>query len=250
MRKLIAAVLAAGLVLAWCGGSRAQEARDIIARAVKAHGGEANFARCKAVRAATKGTAFLDGLTFTVTTETFSQWPYQGRSVGVVKSNLGTDAFTFVVNGAKGWTSFNGETKPLSEATLAYFKEGLYAQHVASLVPLLREKSFRLTALGESKVKGQAVQGVEVAAAGQRTIRLYFARDSGRLLKREWRGRDSAGKGDVFREEHFSDHRRTGGLLMPWETRTYEDGRLVNESRVVELEVLEKRLPEKTFARP
>jgi hypothetical protein len=66
-------------------------------------------------------------------------------------------------------------------------KRSQFADRVQSLVPLLTDKKFSLTALGPSKVDDVAVVGVKVATPGQPDVLLFFDEKTGLLKKIEYK---------------------------------------------------------------
>jgi hypothetical protein len=78
---------------------------------------------------------------------------------------------------------------------------------VLTLVPLLKDQSFTLTSLGDSKVNGQAALGVKVTSKGQVDVKLYFARDSALLVKYERMEPDPQTNKDVLHETYPTDYR-------------------------------------------
>src|SRR5262249_31340150 len=77
-----------------------------------------------------------------------------------------------------------------------------HRHRVTTLVPLLEDPGFTLTALGEAKVEGRAALGVKVAFKGRPDLSLYFDQESGLLVKYDYRLQGAGGpKGDGALEE-------------------------------------------------
>src|SRR2546421_222339 len=109
MSRSLLVCSAAAVVLTFAGPTLAQETpRAIIEKAIKAHGGEANLAKLRAVRMKTKGEAHLNDQTFPFTTVSASQLPGQSRSAVDVDTGAGTINWVFVANSKKSWQSFQG----------------------------------------------------------------------------------------------------------------------------------------------
>src|SRR5262249_46855062 len=89
----------------------------------------------------------------------------------------------------------------------ASMERSLYVDRVTSLVPLLKDKSFTLKALGESKVEDRPALGVQVSSTGHPDVSLYFDRDNGLLVKYAYPDRDPATNKDALHEIYFSDFR-------------------------------------------
>src|SRR5207302_6498712 len=101
---------------------------------------------------------------------------------------------THVIHGAKGWVKFNDEVKAMPDEELGEEKEEMYARWVASLVPL-KDKAFKLAALGEVKVGDSAAVGVRISHDGRRDVNLFFDKSSGLLVKQEHPVKDVKGGG-------------------------------------------------------
>src|SRR5205823_4959970 len=147
------------------------EARAIIDRAIQATGGEAALTKNAAATWNETGTFYGmgDGL------------PYKGAyaSQPPAKFKMAIEnVFTMIVNGDKGWV--NG--MDMTAEQLSEMKENNYAGWVATLVPL-KDKAFKLTAIGESKVGDQPAVGVKVTHDGHRDVKLYFNKDGGLLVR-------------------------------------------------------------------
>src|SRR5260370_18135650 len=107
----------------------------------------------------------------------------QSRVAMEGKVNDQTFRMVRVVNGDKGWIKLNdGETKEMSKEQLAEEREELYGKAVAALVPL-KDKTYQLAALGESKVEGRDAVGVRVSRKGHRDVSLFFDKGNGLLAK-------------------------------------------------------------------
>jgi hypothetical protein len=103
MRKSVVALLFAGLVVAAGCGSRTddqEEARDIVAKAIRAAGGEEKLARCKGQTWKEKATYHGTGADEQYEASYTAAWPDK------IKVEIGE--FTLVVNGDKGWVRIKG----------------------------------------------------------------------------------------------------------------------------------------------
>jgi hypothetical protein len=157
--------------------------RAIIERAVNALGGLEKTDQVKAVHRLSRITYAREGTTFTA--ETFTQNPGRIKIIHRSRDVDQPSTRILVLDGDKGWLSWNGALQELDEELQARFRRARHADRVSSLVALLRDKDKRytLTALGPSQVKGQPALGVKVAAAGEPEISLYFDKTSGLLIK-------------------------------------------------------------------
>ena len=58
------------------------------------------------------------------------------------------------------------------------------------VTPLLEDKTFELSPMGETKIEDRPARGVRVVMKGQPDVSLFFAKDSGLLVKVDRRGQD------------------------------------------------------------
>jgi hypothetical protein len=167
----------------------------------------------------------LNGVEVPFTSETIVELPgrlksdlqleIQGQEIHVVQ----------VVDGDQGWLSANGQTMELPDPLLGELKETLYASRVETLVPLLREKGFTLSALGESKVDGRTAQGVKVASAGHKDVELWFDQENGLTVKRNRTALDGTTQQEVLQEATFSDYGEADGVKYPKKIAIQQDGK-------------------------
>src|SRR4051812_5102180 len=80
---------------------------------------------------------------------------------------------TFVVNGDKVWEAANGMTREVGGEKKVYGQEQAYQFWVHSLVPLVREKGFKLDTVPDKDVGGKPAAGVKVERDGKPTMTLY-----------------------------------------------------------------------------
>jgi hypothetical protein len=249
MRTLLP-VLAAGLFLVLPAGARAQDSPEgLVEKAIKAHGGADKLAKLGAVRLKAKGTAELMGQTVPFTGETTSRFPDKMRSeiqfvVGDQKPTL-----VQVLNGDKAWMSGAGQTQELQGPLLDDMKETIYRNWVESLVPLVKDRSFKLEGLGETKVDGRPAEGIKVSSKGHRDVKLYFDKATGLLVKSEHRGFDPTTMQDADLDSVYSDFKDFDGLKQPQKTVSHRDGKKSVAYKIVELTFPDK-LDDARFAKP
>jgi outer membrane lipoprotein-sorting protein len=249
MRKVLSLSAAACLVLVLAGRAAAQtEARGVIEKAVKAAGGADKLAKLKASKAKFKGTGKFEGVTVALTGEVTLQLPGQMRLEVQAEAQGQNVTLLYVLNGGKGWLSVLGETMELKGEELEDQKEGLYAEHVQTLVPLLKDKAFTLDPLGEVKVNGRDAVGVKVVSKGHKDVNLYFDKATGLLTKMERRALDDAQQ-EFTEETFYSDHKDVEGVQVPRKVVVRHDGQEFMEMEVTEYSFLD-RIDDSEFARP
>jgi hypothetical protein len=216
MRPLLLCGLTAGLFLAFADLSRGDDQpRDILARAVKAHGETPEFAQqCRAFRQKIKGTLIVPGeVPFTAESFNHSDGAYKF----IMKLSLDQTPFTatLVFDGARGWMQTQGPTREMDEAELRDMKQRARLSHVYSPVDLLREKDVSLSALGESQLNGWVVLGVQVKAKGTPDVNLYFEKGTGLLRKVQYRDKKAGAGKDTLEEFLLLDYRDVDCAALP-----------------------------------
>jgi hypothetical protein len=255
MRKAWCAV-AAAVALITAGESRSGDenaARALVEKAVKAQGGADKLAKFNAASIKGKGTFFgqaEQGVPFE------GEWQTQGKDqmrMSVrLKSAEGEFKLLKVVNGAQGWEQFNKDkSQKMSKDKLAEERVQMYASWVASLVPLLQEKGFKLAPLGESKVGDKAAVGIKVSHEGQRDVKLYFDKSTGLLAKSEVIVKDiDSGSGkDMVLEIVYDNYKEVAGAKQPMRMSARRDGKKYIEGDLSEFNPAGK-FDDKTFGQP
>lgn len=248
MRVTTLLTTALTVLVAWTASGAAQEPKDAIEKAVKAHGGADRLAMYKAAQSRTLGLVNLMGTDVSYTSNAYMQLPAQMRNEMEVEIKGQRVTAVEVLNGDKAWLRTMGETRDLTGSILAEMLESAYAARVQSLLPLQQEKDFTLTALGTSKVGGKDAVGVKVASAGHKDISLYFDKENSLLVKSARRSVDANGR-EVFLESVFSNYKAVDGIQVPMKLTMYHDGKRFLDGVVTEMRHLEK-VEDKQFEKP
>src|SRR5262245_18750328 len=184
MRHLVLAACGIGACLALAGPARAQddECRAVVAKAMKALGGEDKLAAYKGAHLKGKGTLAVTGMDVEITAELYVQQPDKPKAV-IEFSAMGM-SFTFIQvhNGDKAWQSVNGMTNQGGADELKELKESMNEDRVTKLVAL-KEKLYKLSSLGDVKVGEHPTFVVLVSREGYRDFSLYFDKKSHLLVK-------------------------------------------------------------------
>jgi hypothetical protein len=123
-------------------------------------------------------------------------------------------------------------------------KNSLFAQKILLLAPLLDEKDIDFRVIGESKVEGKSVIGVEVTPKGGKPSKVYFDKTSHLLVKLERIGLGPTG--DVKHEVYYGDFKEYNGVRRPSKVLIHHDGKKYQEATLSDVTLLEK-LPEGEF---
>src|SRR5262245_21642055 len=133
--------------------------------------------------------------------------------IGVTAGGMTFDVVE-VLNGKKGWTSVMGKTMALDEKRLKEGHEMLHVEKVSNLLAL-RDKSYKLAALGDGKVEGRAAVGVQVTKQGARDVNLWFDKQSHLLVKSEYRALEPTTMQEVNQEKIMSEFKDLKGVKVP-----------------------------------
>jgi hypothetical protein len=105
----------------------------------------------------------------------------------------------------------NGQVQDLDGLTKESYEQSAYQDRVIGLLPLLREKEFTLTALGEGKIDGKPTVGVKVVCKGKPDVTLHFDKDSGLLVRAAYKMKMPGFDKEVAQEIAYTDYREVGG---------------------------------------
>ena len=221
-------------------GNEEAKLREVLARAIKAHGGAENLEKMKASIVKAKG-KMLD---LDYTAETSIQLPDRSRTAA--ESKLGK--FIQVVNSDKGWVKLGDLSRECGKEELTEMKEQLNATYVAHLA-VLADKDCKLSPLGEETIDGHPAIGMRVERQGFRDVNLYFDKENDLLLKMQSRIRDPLRGLEFTAETIYGDYRDVDGLMTAHKFTIKYDGKVYNEAEITEVKYAEN-LDDSVFERP
>lgn len=242
---------AAALLLA-AGAARADEKADtraVIEKAIKARGGEEKLAKEVAVTFKAKGKFYGMGEGIDYTGEWAVQPPDKTRFQLDFDANGMKFTFQWVFDGKKGWMKILDQTTELDDDAIAEAKENIYAGRVDTLVPLIKDKGFELSPLGEAQVGDRKAVGVRVSHKGHRDINLFFDKETGLPLKSERAVKDPMMGKEFTQETLYSDYKEVGGVRHPMKQVINRDGQKYVENEITEFETKDK-IDDGQFAKP
>lgn len=240
-------VCSAGTAFAQDDKSR-QEARALIERAIRAHGGAEALGRVQAEKVKFKGKLIVLGHTTPILVETTLQLPFKYKSI--IEMNQAGDKHTIihVVNRDKTYVTLDGRAFAATPEQLTEIRNGLELERAKHLVPLLEDKSYQLVLAEPIDVNDRPAVGVRITGRGRKELRLYFDKEFGLLVRAENRIDDGKGK-EVRQHFFFGDYKEIGGYKRPTKMRTYRDGKQVMEAELLDAKVLDK-VDDTEFAKP
>ncbi|QJW92743.1 hypothetical protein [Frigoriglobus tundricola] len=245
------AVLAFGFVIAATVPARADDAADaraLVEKAVKAHGGQEKLDKLPAITVKFKGTFHGMGDGIPMTGEVTTQGPDQQRIDIEVEAGGQKIPILIVVDGDKGWSKIAKDTNELGKDELGEAKEQAYAGWVATLAPL-KGKQFKLATVGEIMIEKRPALGVKVSSKGHRDVDLYFDKETGLLVKSESRVKEEGSGQEVTEESFPSEYKEIQGTKQAMKFTVKRNGKLYMEGESTDVQLAEK-LDASTFAKP
>jgi len=246
MRRMFLSVLSVVVLLGFVSQTRAaDDAMAILTKAIKAHGGEEKMSKLKAVKSKSKGTMTLPGAgDFPFTQEITAMQPNKLRDTLELKVGDKTITRTLWFNGDKLSIEQDGKEITLDDDMTKAIKERLldasYMGKVSRLLPLVKEKGFEMSLVGEEKVEGKPAIGVLVKSKGHKDITLYFDKETSLLAKVQFRTVKEGTEKEVTEDRIVASYEKEDGLPFPKKIVVKHDGEKYVEAEVVERKILEK----------
>jgi len=237
---LAACGLCAWLALTGPVHAQDDECRAVVAKAMKAMGGEDKLAANQGHYLKGKGTVSIMGMDLEYTAELWDQQP--DKQKGVFEFAIMGQNFTLtqVYNGGKGWRNLMGKTMAVEDDELKEFKQTMNAERVAGLVDL-KDKAYKLSSLGEVKVNGRAAVGILVARQDYRDVSLFFDKATHLLVKTETRAKDPNTMQEATQEKLFTDYKELApGFQVPSKLVINFDGKKFLDMTISEARMVEK----------
>ena len=249
MRKAFVSIIVAGLYLVAVQPLSAQdEAHAIIEKAIKAHGGAEKLSQVKATQTKAKGTLEIMGMSVDITEEAMLQMPGQLKESLQLNINGMQISVTTGFNGKKGWISAGGMVMDMDDKLVKEVQEALYLANMNGFTAL-KDKTYKVAPLGESKVNDRPVLGVKISSEGHRDVNFYFDKSTGLLAKIEHRALDYQAMQEVDEERFLLDYQEIDGLKVPKKAKVTRDGKKYLELEITEYKRVDK-IDASEFARP
>ena len=243
MSRSLALLLSVAVPLALAPVARAaDEPKDVIAHAIKAHGGEEFLTKNKAAQSKNKGKINIPGVgEAEFTQEVAYMLPDKFKDSMELKIMNQNVRVLTLVNGDKAVIEVNGKAIDIPDGAKTAIKEVGHVLSVARLVPLLKDKKYELSIIGEDKVGGKEVVGVRIATKGQKDVSLYFDKKTHLLAKMTFRSADPMTGNEIDEERIVTEYQKTkDGIQIPKKVALKRDGKDFLEAEVLEMQFLEK----------
>jgi hypothetical protein len=249
MRQVLSLTAAVAVLLGVALSARADNAADakaLVDKATKAHGGADNIGKVKAAIMTAKGKYYGmgdQGVDFTL--RVAFQAPDKQRLIVEGQGFKVTQVF----NKDKGWIALNDNVIEYDKDALEEAKESVHATSITQLNPAVL-KDAKLETIGEVKVNDKPALGVRVESKGYRPVTLYFDKETNLLVKSERRAKDVQAGGSEFNEEtYYREWKEVNGVKRAHKIQINRDDKKYVESETTEFKVVDK-LDDAEFAKP
>jgi hypothetical protein len=242
MTRVLVPMLSVAVLAAAGPRATAQEPKDLIAKGIKAHGGEEALTKYQAATMKNKGTIDLPGVgKIEFTQEVSYMLPDKFRdSTDLTINGMNISVLT-LVNGDTISLELNGNKMDPPEAAKTALKDVRHLLKVGRLVPLVKEKGYEFAPIGEAVVEGKPAVGVRVSAKDRKDVSLYFDKETGLLAKLEHRTAKAGTGEEVTEERIIVGYQKTKqDLPIPKKVIVKHDGTTFLEVEVQEADFLEK----------
>jgi hypothetical protein len=218
MRTVVCTAVCLTAAVVAAGGGDQTDAKQLVDRALEAHGGVERLARPRAYTVVVEMTSKSKrspAVASSRATHSF-QPPNQYRLEEDTQRGGRPSKYVEVYNGGRGWTKRDGVLQamaPKSAAQPPDVQQGFGYKFVL----ILRDRANTATALGESRVDGTTVFGVKLTrpvGRGAEERRLFFDKETALLVKSELHAKLSTG-GELASEQTWADWRVIDGIAVP-----------------------------------
>lgn len=238
------------LVLAISSSAFADDAsaRDLINTVIEKNGGEALLGKLPGRSSKVKGTMYLLGTAIPITGELQSQNGDQHRMSISLSVDGQAISFISVLNRDQGWQRLYDQTAEMTDDQMMEAKEAAYAGWLAMLVPL-KDKAFQLSSAGEAEIGKRPAVGINVTREGRRPFKMFFDKETYRLVRTETTIRDESTAKEMAQESTYSDFKLVDGVPHAKKVSIKRDGQSHVDVEVVEFKPGEK-LEDSVFSKP
>lgn len=231
-------------LLAVPGLRAADEPKDILAKAIKAHGGEEYLTKHQGVRSQEKGKIAVPGVgDVEFTSETSYMLPDKFKNniqmdVMGQKLKVGT-----LLNGDKFSVdvTVNGTAIDAGDNFKEAFKDAANLLRVGHLAPVAADKAYKLETFGDATIDEKPCVGIRVSIKGSKDVLAFFDKETSLLAKLEYRAVDPSTGNEVNEERFFKDYKKNkDGIPMAMKLVVMHDGKQYLEMEVIEQSYVEK----------
>jgi hypothetical protein len=226
------------------------DADAIIDKAIKAHLGDGKDSFKKGYRGKNKGTLYIAGMELEFTQDVAVQQPTKFKEVMELSVMGMKIEVVTVFNGKEGWIKSAGKDVKVENDILEEFKDVGALMSISHGV-FVKDKTLKLSVIGEAMVNGKPCMGVKISREGKKPIDMYFDKETGLTAKVERMKRDLMnGNGNEVTEERIVlEYQKVGGRAHPKKVVVNVDGKKLLEAEVIESQFVDK-IDDAEFNRP
>ncbi len=210
------------MLLAFAGAVRGDEQSDgvaLIDKAIKATGGDANWAKAGAFVGKGHGKVEKDGKEDASFTGKMSAQGLDRLAIRMEVNERGRQAKVAVVfNGDKRWIQHEQETREAPDEVVRAVRAAFIAGRLPQLLPLLKDKSVHLAPLGEMQVENKPAVGVKITHPTYGEANLYLDKTTSLPVKVESRIKDPNGQ-EMALAFFYGDYKDAGGVQHPMKVK-------------------------------
>lgn len=207
------------------------QGRTLLQQAIAAAGGKAAFAAIESVRWKGKVTAVTPQGEMGLTAEITMAYPDRVRAE--MRTPMGN--MTQILNADEAWVTSARGTMPAPQQMKQQMQANLW-RNIAYLFAHSDSAGVTVQYLGSEDVEGTRCEVIQVTPQGVKPTKLYLDAKTLRPTMMRYQGTNMAGA-PVSSEERFSDFREVSGVMLPFGSVTYQDGRKAQESRASEIKI-------------
>jgi hypothetical protein len=224
------------------------DAKTVLAKAVKAYGGDKAFARwnCGYVKYKTKGGIIPAVLGEATGEDTFQLPGHFKRQVRTAFAGRET-SMVFVINNGKGWSKRGDAPAQPIDNDFTEKTEHLFAGFCGP--SWLSRLDPRLTKLDAEKVDGREALVVRAESDELGQMDLYFSKETGLLLKSKRRLPGTDPDKSAPLETTYEDYKEVDKGMIPMRIKGHQGGKLILDLTLIEVKFADK-FDEGTFAKP
>jgi hypothetical protein len=243
MRQSRGALLALVVVGVFSPGARADDADQIVEKAIAALGGEEKLSKVVAFAWSARGSMKVGG--HISEGEFFTTFSGLDKVKRYIASR---PPHSMIVDGDKGWHIFKQEYKPMDAEALAMQKRGIYLQVVPTLLVPLKGKGFRFELAGDEEIRGKPASVIKIVGPDGKDFTLAFDKKTFLPVREVAREVGPDGKERV-EETFFGAYKDFGGIQKATSVETRTDSQNYGFIDIINFRVLDK-VPAGTFAGP
>jgi hypothetical protein len=247
--KQMYALAAVGLLFVPVQFSRADDdVAAIVDKAIKAHGVEGKETKTAAYRGRAKGTVHVGGMDLEFTQEATAAMKGKFKEVLDLEVAGQKVTITTVFNGKEGWLKANGMDIPVTDEILSELKEQAHAMQLSQGL-MLKDKSLKLSLIGEAKVNDKPAIGIKVEKEGKKPMDFYFDKATGLIAKTQRRVRDMQSGQEANEERIITEYQEIDGRKVAKKVEVKRDGKPYVEVEVKEAKLLDQ-IDDSEFVEP